>query len=292
MDKFSIASSGHRLLITCCFLIIPLHGCKEKEVKTEVNELKTPNEISKVLVIPDAIKEDGNPPQATNTPNAPVIVNQTPEISGISGEEQLMKFEYRNASSNITNIYIQIEGADSYFRIPVSGNTGKSGIVSIPYQIPPQYTVPYDNCKSVFGGFMTFANGACVSIGDKSCFSSYPPPRPGKAGGSVNGQTFSANAVCEIFLPGFGKAFGIVTDDGRMIVLYNLKNGGNQLRDPFDDNSDITTTPWAGYVDVSGNIYFSTSGSAGYNGRVVSVSGTFVDFNGLSARVSASGNCQ
>lgn len=112
----------------------------------------------------------------------------------------------------------------------------------------------------------------------------------GKASVTINGKTYKGEAVCDINYGGMGKAYGILINDTEMLLLYNLKQGSNSLTDVINGNSDIYKVPWAAYFDGS-DFYFSTSGSATLNGRVVSGSAKVENDGGDRKTISASGNC-
>lgn len=286
-----------RLLI--CTLLIGLSQCKKTDVDPTGTTLTDPNELSKVMIIPGATLEQGTPPATTKTPNAPQISTSTPEISTISGQDATFSINYSNVAGSITFIYLQFDGSDYYFKIPISGNSGSKGSISIPMRIPDTYTItPASGTKSSMGRFCCWASTATAKEIQNSSglcgnnFSSTLPPRPGKGTVTIGGRDYDATAICELDLGGLGKGYGIEISDDQIVILYNLKRGTSQLVDILNGNSSVSSgVPWAAYFNGS-NIYYSTSGSANYNGSVVSVSGSFADFSGNRTSISAAGNCQ
>ncbi|GAB3643531.1 hypothetical protein GCM10027423_41680 [Spirosoma arcticum] len=145
--------------------------------------------------------------------------------------------------------------------------------------------------------FATTYNGACKSIGG-NCFTSNLPPRPGKGTASISGQSYDATAVCDIDFAPYGKGYGILIGQEKAIILYNMRQGTNQLGDfeklIDDSNGDIPTSPFAAFFDISSSaFYFSVSGTATVSGKTASASGVFKEVGGSrQISVSASGNCQ
>lgn len=280
-------------------LILVIEGCKKNELDIS-KELTTPDEISKVLVIPDAEKIEG-PLPAGQTPNGHIILtNETPEVSGISGEDMVVSYRYRYNTANVTSpikyLILYLEGSSRYFKIPVK-TVGQSGLIQVPIKVPSGYTIPFENdrvkrCEIKLG--RCTINGANSCYPDPICIKGIAlPPRPGKGQSTIDGKTYQATAICDFSVPGFGRGTVIRMDDGKIIILYNVKQGSFQLNnyenitDPFDN-----ITPYAIYLDSATNIYYSTSGSVTSKGKVVSVNMIVKDFDGASKQISAIGNCQ
>ncbi|WP_288425796.1 hypothetical protein [uncultured Spirosoma sp.] len=293
--KFTSYSLAKQLLIVS--LLLGLSQCKKSSVDpTESNgiELTDPNEISKVMVIPGATLVQGTPPPTTNTSDTPRLSTATPDVSTISGQDGTFTINYSNVVGTITVIYIRFEDADSYFKIPLSGNSGSSGQITIPMRIPEKYSIVGSGSKNSAGRFCCFASTASareVALCNNS-FNSVVPPRPGKGAVNIDGKSYDATAVCNMDLGSF-KGYGIVFGDDKFIALYNLRSGTNKLVDIVNGSKGPTDgVPCAAYLEGS-NFYGGVSGTATYNGKVVSVSGVFEDYYGNSQiNVSASGNCQ
>lgn len=285
-----------RLLIVS--LLLGLSHCKKSTDDPTINngiELTDPNEISKVMVIPGATLVQGSPPPVTNTSDTPRLSTPTPDVSTISGQDGNFTINYSNVVGTITIIYIRFEGADSYFRVPISGNTGPSGQITLPMRIPEKYTITGGRQSNISGGrfccYAATASAKQVALCNNS-FNSVLPPRPGKGAVVIGGTSYDATAVCNMDLGSF-KGYGILFGDSKFIALYNLKSGTNQLVDIVNGNKGPSNgVPCALYMDGS-NFYGGVSGNATYNGKVVSVSGLFEDLNSnRRITVSASGNCQ
>lgn len=256
--------------------------------------LTDPNEISKVMLIPGATLLQGSPPPVTNTSDTPRLSTATPEVSTISGQDGTFTINYSNVVGTITVIYIQFENATTYFKIPISGNSGANGQISIPMRIPPSYSIVGQGSTSRAGRFCCFASTASarqVALCNNN-FNSVVPPRPGKGAVTIGGRAYDATAVCNMDLGSF-KGYGILFGDNKFVALYNLRSGTNQLVDIINGSKGPADgVPCAAYLDGS-NFYGAISGSATYNGKVVSVSGLFEDFGGSQRiNLSASGNCQ
>lgn len=284
-----------------CMLLLLLsgnvwQGCKNaNDVGTQGTGLTDPNEITKVLVIPGATVEQGNPPAVTKTGNEPVLSTPTPTVETVSGLDGTYTLNYSNVTGTITAIYIQFDGATSYLKIPISGSTGKSGQIRVPMRMPDdKYTARPSGIS--FCTFALISNGACQSKCTNS-FTSQLPPRPGKGQVNVGGRSVDATAACDLDFGAFGRGYVILTGQGSGVVLYNMRSGTNQLAnfetmaasDRYGDS-----VPFAGYVDENGNVYFSVSGSATVSGKTASVSGIFKNLlsSGQQISVSAAGNCQ
>ncbi len=292
-----------RLLCTLLLLGIgnTWQGCKKAEDVTAQEQgqgLTDPNEITKVVVIPGATVEQGNPPAVTRTGNEPVLSTPTPTVETISGLETTYTLNYANVTGTITTVYIQFEGASNYLKIPVSGNTGRNGQINIPMRMPAdKYTARPSGTS--FCTFALMANGGCQSKCSNE-FASRLTPRPGEGRANVNGQSVNATALCDFNFAPYGRGYAIMIgqNQDRAIVLYNMRQGSNQLGN-FDNlvsnaNGTIPTTPFAAYFDVSSSaFYFSVSGSATASGKTVSASGVFRELGGSrQISISASGNCK
>jgi len=256
-----------------------------------------PNELSKVMLIPGATLEKGTPPPVTTTPDTPKLSTISPEVNAISGQEAIFSLNYSNAVGKITVIYIQFEGADSYFKIPISGNSGTNGTIRIPMKIPEKYTArPSGNS---FGRFCCFAgNSASVMRQAALCnnsFTSILPPPPGKGTVNIGGRNYDATAVCDLPFGAFGRGYAISISPTEAIIFYNMNQGTNQLgnyRDLIDNSqSGVVSSPFALYVNGT-SLYYSLSGTATANGKKVSTSVRLEDFDGRQINLTASGNCQ
>ncbi|WP_026262510.1 hypothetical protein [Spirosoma panaciterrae] len=290
---------NYTTLLVIILMMLVIDGCKKNEVDIST-ELTTPDAISKVLIIPDAERIEGSPPPAQTTNGHITLTNETPEISGISGEDMVVSFRYKYNTANVTSpikyLILYLEGASSYFKIPIK-TVGQSGLLQVPIKIPSNYTIPPDNdivkkCGIKLG--RCTINGANSCYPDPTCIKGIGiPPRPGKGNSTIDGRTYDATAICDFEVPGFGRGTIIKMDATKMIILYNLGQGSFQLNnyeniaDPFDSK-----TPYALYFDSATNIYYSTSGYVTTKGKVVSVNMVVKNFDGYFKQISAVGNCQ
>lgn len=286
------------LLLGLMFAFAACPGGKDKEpnpIESAVT-LTSAEEISKVMVVPGAKLEQGSPPAENNISAAPTVTTPTPEVSAISGQDMYVTFNYSNAVSNITYIYIQLVGTNSYFKIPINQNTGSNGTINIPIRIPENKIIP--NCSSTtYEAFFLTANGACRKVGgQRKCFTSNLKPVAGKGKATINGQTYDATAVCGLDFAPYGTGYGISIGNSQFIIFYNMSTGGNVLGDfiEMSENSyDVPKSPFALYFDGT-NVFVSKSGVASVNGGVVSTTLTVQDLfeGGRNITLSASGNCQ
>ncbi len=261
-----------------------------------VQVLNNPNEISRVMIIPGSTLESGTPPAVTTTPGTPVITFPNQVVNGISGQDTYLTINYSGATEGITVIYVQLIGADSYFKIPLNQATGSSGTINIPIRIPEKYTIPTCAQLDAWAATSNYQITKCGRTTRRNCLSFDPLSDPGKGKANIGGQDYNATAVCDLDFGQFGRGYGIQMSNGGVIVLYNMKQGSNQLGnlENLIDNSPTgnITVPFAFYSDGS-TAYWSVSGTATASGKKVSASGVFREVGGSrQISISASGNCQ
>lgn len=285
-------------LIALLFLIII--GCKGDKIEGNPKELNSPDEISKVLVIPDAERIEGPPPSGSANNGHVTLTNQTPEISGISGENMIVSYKYQYATPTtepIKYLILYIEGASSYFKIPIK-TVGQSGTLQIPVKIPSGYSIPYDNqgvkkCEIRLGRCTVNGSNSCYN--DPTCIKGVGlPPKAGTGKSTIDGTAYDATALCDLEYGDYGKGYAIMMGTDKIIILYNLGQGSFQLNnfenidDPFENR-----TPVALFFDASsGSFYYSISGYATVKGKVVSVNMVMKDLDGYVKQISAIGNCK
>lgn len=261
--------------------------------------LTTPNEISKVLVIPDATLEKGSMPAASNVAGQPSITISNPQMNGISGQDMYLDINYSNVPSSITNIYLQIDGADSYFNIPIKTATRSAGTMSIPIQIPERYELP-DCRNSPYSAYALYYNASGtkkvseITSTSRPCFTSVLPPVAGKGKANIGGTNYDATALCDLNFAPYGKGYAIKVGQNQYVILYNMLQGGNQIGNfrSLSASTSFPQSPFALYTDGS-NVYTSVSGSASVKGKVVSTSLRVENIiSGGQINITASGNCQ
>jgi hypothetical protein len=92
-----------------------------------------PNELSQVLVIPGAVREQGSPPVSRGGSSAPMIMGGS-ALMVTSGNQAVLSVQFRS-NSGYRNCYVQVQGARDYFRIPGS-ESANSGEIRIPVNVP------------------------------------------------------------------------------------------------------------------------------------------------------------
>lgn len=122
------------VLLMGLFVVTTLQGCQDG---TGVAPAVTvdpydPNALSKVIVFPANTVASGTLPQASN-PTTTILNN--PSVSMTSGGSQVYIPIQYSGSTPISNVYIQVSGANTYFKIPVSGGVS-NGMVYIPMSLP------------------------------------------------------------------------------------------------------------------------------------------------------------
>ncbi|MEO8183153.1 MAG: hypothetical protein ABI895_30345 [Deltaproteobacteria bacterium] len=95
----------------------------------------SPDELSKVLVIPGAVRVQGQPPAASPATSADV-----PKISGGSGlsvsngGQAVLRVQYESPTG-YNDCFVQVQGARDYFRVGV-GSSVQTGTLEIPVNLP------------------------------------------------------------------------------------------------------------------------------------------------------------
>ena len=286
------------LFCTLLFITGGLLSCKKTTEDAEGKILTDPDEISKVLIIPDAERIKGAPPTPQNGATTTQLTAETSVIAGISGQEMTLTYKYNYTSANksdeIEYILLQLDGSSSYFKIPVT-TVGRSGTIYTPLIVRQGYELPQNTYQPRGWCMQTYATtygGACIKTQSPSCISSVSlPPRGGTGKSTINGKTYDASAACDIAIPGFqGKAFVIKISDTKFIALYNMTSGNHTLKD-FSD-LDLVNDPFALYYE-DGKMYYSKTGYATIKSKTVSVTSTMEDLLENSTKtVSAIGTCE
>ena len=91
-----------------------------------------PNALSQVIVIPGAQRVQGQPPQSSGTPDAPVISGGGDLETG-NGEQTVIALGY-DSPSGYVDCYVQVTGADDYFVVSTPSSE-TTGVIQIPVNI-------------------------------------------------------------------------------------------------------------------------------------------------------------
>lgn len=136
--KWLSLTNASLLLLMACLLMACPFGKKEPVAPQE--QLVDPtnaNALNEVLIMPGNAQEvQGTPPAPSASPDAPRTVNPISEINSSNGSTAPIPFSYNNVNGNLGGCYVQVVGANSYYRLPYSGVSGRSGSLSLPIQLP------------------------------------------------------------------------------------------------------------------------------------------------------------
>lgn len=92
--------------------------------------------LSQVLVLPDGSTRTSSGFPTPSSGSAPVVTAVNPQVISSNGGTIPLVFSYRNVSGNIGGCYVQVIGADAYFKIPIVTQSGATGRISVPLGIP------------------------------------------------------------------------------------------------------------------------------------------------------------
>ncbi|MEQ8905603.1 hypothetical protein [Ekhidna sp.] len=84
-------------------------------------DLSDANAVSNAIKITGATKIDGDPPSPSNDPNAPDLYDGD-DVYSSPGGKTVVKLDL--STGDAAGIYMQVSGADNYFKIPASSFTG------------------------------------------------------------------------------------------------------------------------------------------------------------------------
>jgi hypothetical protein len=125
--------------LSICSLIIFFIGCfpDHSDIVPSVNiDPADAVALSRVLVLPDGSSRPSSGFPSPTTGSAPIVTAVNPEVISSNGGTIPLVFSYRNVSGNIGGCYVQVIGADAYFKIPIVSQSGSSGRISVPLGIP------------------------------------------------------------------------------------------------------------------------------------------------------------
>jgi hypothetical protein len=95
------------------------------------------SQLSRVLVFPTGTEtQSGNAPAPSTGSNVPVVSSAYTSLISSNGSTAPLTYLYRNVTGTLAGFYVQVTGADRYFRIPFSGTSSSSGRISLPVGIP------------------------------------------------------------------------------------------------------------------------------------------------------------
>ena len=184
-----------------------LGGCGD-EGGSDLVDPSDPNALSQVLVIPGSQRMEGQPPQASSDPDAPMIAGGS-DLETISGDQAVLEVSY-DSPSGYVDCYVQVSGADDYFVISAP-STATTGTIQIPINIPSNVaTGAFDLYTCIAGDSGAVSNPISTGVGV-----TYPGVPPG-GGGSV---------ICASDDPSVGTM--LTCPNGAILDFCIDQNGGN-----------------------------------------------------------------
>jgi hypothetical protein len=259
--------------------LLLLANCKSNEVAPEEKVVDPANakEVAKVLVMPDGTSTNsGTPPPPTSSAQAPKVTVTQATVSTQNGKNENLDLRFQNVTGGIRSVYVQVDGADTYFTVPVNNpNVNGSGSVQVPVGLP-----------EVLGGG-AFAVSYCIVdyqsrvsniINTRFNVTRVAPANTnvavGKGTFTAGSQTFEGVSACDLVLAGvYTNADSIVLPDGTNVTLYNTKTSstlGNF------SNINRATDPFILYATRAGESYRSESGTVTKSGKKITFSANMV----------------
>jgi len=112
-------------------------SCSKENPSDEIIDPDNSDVISNNLIMPSGTQQsEGSPPPPSGSSEAPIATNQDPEIDAIAGSEFTLPVAFSNVANSITGIYLQIDGANSFYTIPVSSAKNEEIQISINIGVP------------------------------------------------------------------------------------------------------------------------------------------------------------
>jgi len=156
------------LPITLVSAILAVTSCKDPEppIETLIDPYDA-NAIAQVLIMPSGTQTNSGQPPAPTGQGAPTVNSQTTTVLGSNGSTAPLNFTYANVNNNLGGCYVQVAGANRYFNIPYSSNSGNSGNLSLPIGIPTnvdQGEFCLDFCVYDINGRVSNIIRTCVTV--------------------------------------------------------------------------------------------------------------------------------
>lgn len=216
------------------------------------NIINNPNQLTEVLVIPGSNIEEGEMPPPTGSPESPVMIVTDSTVSYSAGSQVRIPIMYYG--NNVSGINCQVNGADSYFSIPVSA--GNSGTMVLPVGIPSNvgtgsfcinFTI-FDAAGNISNSFQT-----CITVtsalgcgiqkvsGGEGITSTLHNMGPNPGVVKIEYETYTVPDRIDVFYNGMWVA-GTGSDPGSLGTVPPLADCGN---------------PTDGYVGQAGTFCFT-----------------------------------
>lgn len=136
---FPDTKSNHLLSVLLLICLLIAGSCKKAEdvLPAEIDPANA-SLLSRVLVMPTGTQVvTGNAPAPSTGANVPVVNSSFASVISSNGSTVPLSFTYRNVAGSVAGFYVQVVGANRYFRVPAptTGPTA-TGRVSVPVGIP------------------------------------------------------------------------------------------------------------------------------------------------------------
>lgn len=105
-------------------------GCNDENKTPSLISINNPNDVARSLAIENSTYLSGNPPAPTNSETAPVLYNfnDGQSLFSIQGSKIIVNTSLESGSAS--GFYVQINGADGYYKINSTTASGRLGVRS------------------------------------------------------------------------------------------------------------------------------------------------------------------
>ena len=126
-------------ICTFLFLLIIAFGCDNPEpepAESLINPADA-NALSRVLIMPTGTQNaQGAPPVANSSAGNGQVNSQQNQVTSSNGSTVPLRFLYSNINGSLRGCYVRVAGANSYFNLPLTNQSGASGQLLVPLGIP------------------------------------------------------------------------------------------------------------------------------------------------------------
>ncbi len=140
MEPSIRALFGHVLAIALLFVLSFCSKTGSDPTPTPQPALISPSDAKSVgaaLIMPTGTEtKTGTLPTSSTSTQAPKATASTTQISSTTGSTASLGVNYSNLNGAAGGVYAHVQGAPTYFSIPLSGTAATSGKITIPIGIP------------------------------------------------------------------------------------------------------------------------------------------------------------
>lgn len=111
-------------LLTIIFASLVV-SCKDDESSPKQIDVDDPNAVSNSIEIENSTFIKGIPPSPSTSETAPVLYEETGSLISVQGTKLIVNSEVESGSA--AGFYVQIDGADGYFKVTSNTATGRLG---------------------------------------------------------------------------------------------------------------------------------------------------------------------